>query len=166
MIGFGSIGSTVKVVAISAAVLAAISAFWYISGLRADLQQSIANVETLKTSVQEQKNAIARMREEQAQIRQINEELRAVDREQQKEVESLRRKFDTTAAGKSRDFARLAARKPGLVENSINNGTADAFRCLEIASGDDLTEEEINATSKSEANTVCPSIANPNYDPD
>ena len=40
-----------------------------------------------------------------------------------------------------------------------------ANRCIEIASGAELTEAEKNATKKSEINTECPSIANPNYIP-
>ena len=39
------------------------------------------------------------------------------------------------------------------------------LRCLEIVSGSPLTEEELNVTKKSKANTQCPDIANPNYIP-
>ena len=59
----------------------------------------------------------------------------------------------------------LAANRPGLVENIINNGTQNVLRCFEIASGSSLTEDEINATKKSEINSECASIANPNYVP-
>ena len=45
----------------------------------------------------------------------------------------------------------------------INSASERAQRCVEIASGAPLTEQEINATKKSEINTECPSIANPNY---
>ena len=37
-------------------------------------------------------------------------------------------------------------------------------KAVEIAGGSPLTEKEINATKKSEINTECPSIANPNYE--
>ena len=39
------------------------------------------------------------------------------------------------------------------------------MRCVEIASGAPLTEKEKTATKKSEINSECPSIANPNYVP-
>jgi hypothetical protein len=45
----------------------------------------------------------------------------------------------------------------------INKGSANATRCIEIASGAELTENEKNATKKSEINPECPSIANPSY---
>lgn len=161
-----SITSTVKIAALSGAVIAAVSAFWYVSGLRADLQQATANVETLEGAVTEQRDAIDRMRQEQEQIRQINTELRSINEEQDQQIDSLRDRFDTTASGETRDFAQLAAQKPGLVENAINNGTSDAIRCMELASGAEPTEEERDGTTKSQANSICPSLANPNYSPD
>jgi len=36
---------------------------------------------------------------------------------------------------------------------------------MEIASGSPLTEEELAATKKSQTNTECPRLANPNYVP-
>ena len=52
-----------------------------------------------------------------------------------------------------------------LVEKLINKGSERATRCVEIAGGSPLTEKELLATKKSEINTECPSIANPNYEP-
>ena len=52
-----------------------------------------------------------------------------------------------------------------VMERIINKGGEAASRCIEIASGAELTEQEINATKKSEINRECPSIANPNYVP-
>ena len=59
----------------------------------------------------------------------------------------------------------LAASKPGLVENIIDKASNNVLRCLEIASGSPLTEDEINATKRSEINSECPDLANPNYRP-
>lgn len=56
----------------------------------------------------------------------------------------------------------LAANKPGLVENIINNATDAINRCFEIASGSPLTEAEIAATLPSQINNECPELANPN----
>ena len=52
-----------------------------------------------------------------------------------------------------------------LVEKVIDKGSKDMLRCLEIVSGSPLTEEELNVTKKSKANTQCPDIANPYYIP-
>ena len=63
-------------------------------------------------------------------------------------------------------FATLAAiAKTKSIERITNGASALATRCIEIASGSPLTEAEKNATKKSEINSECPSIANPNYVP-
>jgi hypothetical protein len=61
------------------------------------------------------------------------------------------------------ELAFLAANKPVLIENIINNATDNIGRCFEIVTGSPLTTDEINATLPSEINTECPEIANPNY---
>ena len=66
---------------------------------------------------------------------------------------------------KEHDLPFLAEQKPGLVEKILDKGSKDMLRCLEIISGSPLTEEELNVTTKSKANTQCPDIANPNYIP-
>lgn len=49
----------------------------------------------------------------------------------------------------------LAASKPGLVENVINNASDDAARCFELLSGSPLTEQERNAKNEREFNMEC-----------
>lgn len=63
------------------------------------------------------------------------------------------------------DLNYLATKRPGLVEKVIDNATVNVLRCLEIASGAPLTEDEINATKRSQINSECPDLANPNYRP-
>lgn len=63
------------------------------------------------------------------------------------------------------DLNYLASRRPKLVEKVIDKATENVLRCLEIASGSPLTEDELNATTRSEINNECPDIANPNYRP-
>ena len=66
---------------------------------------------------------------------------------------------------KEHDLPFLAEQKPGLVEKILDKASKDMLRCLEIISGNPLTEEELNAKVKSKANTQCPDLANPNYVP-
>ena len=66
---------------------------------------------------------------------------------------------------KEHDLPFLAEQKPGLVEKILDKASKDMLRCLEIISGSPLTEEELNVTTKSKANTQCPDLANPNYIP-
>lgn len=142
--------STAKL-AIGGIILAMIiSAFWYVSGLRADLERSQQNVSTLKDSVDQQSEVIARMQEDQKEISESREELRDLMNAQRDDIEDLRSRFTESADGSERDLGKLAEAKPGLVEGIINNASSNAIRCLEIASGAELTEEEQNEGRNSE----------------
>lgn len=52
----------------------------------------------------------------------------------------------------------LAVSRPSLVQRIINNGSADALRCMELLSGSPLTESERNAETNREFNSVCPDL--------
>ena len=69
------------------------------------------------------------------------------------------------ASGKKRDMGALAVKRSKSIERIINKGSDQAVRCVIVAMGDPLTEKEKNATKKSQINSECPSIANPNYVP-
>lgn len=105
-------------------------------------------------------------------------ETRAVLEEQLRDIQRLREQFDEATEKFERaenrvkqleetlsehELGYLASQRPKLVENIIDKATQDVLRCLEIASGSPLTEEEKNATKPSEINKSCSDIANPNY---
>lgn len=159
------IGKNLKLLVASAAVMAAVSAFWYISGLRADLQQEQANNIALQQGIAEQQHIIDQMRRDFEQIQSINASLRAEVARQEAEKQALIERFSTSSSGSSRDFGELAAQRPASIQRIINNATANAMRCLELASGAPNTEKELAATTRSEINTECPTLANPNYEP-
>ena len=104
-------------------------------------------------------NTIVDRKLEKAEIEKQNVSLK-------KEYAALDKKFNKiNGKGEVRDFGALANEKPKLIERITNKGSANANRCVEIAMGSPLTEKEKNATKKSEINSECPSIANPNYVP-
>ena len=69
------------------------------------------------------------------------------------------------ASGKKRDLGALAVKKPKPIEKIINKGSDHATRCVRVAMGDPLTEEEKNAVKKSQINPICPDLVNPSYVP-
>jgi hypothetical protein len=138
---------------------------WYVTGLRANLAVSQENERKVTQALEAQKEAIAQMQREAEQIKEINKDLDAKIKAQEADYKTLENKFETTKSGKKRDFGGTAVKRPGLVQKAINKGSLDAMRCLEIASGGALTEAEKNATKKSKSNSICPSLANPNYTP-
>lgn len=46
------------------------------------------------------------------------------------------------------NLAKLAYKKPGLIENRVNSGTKDVFRCIELLSGAVPTKEELEKTNE------------------
>jgi hypothetical protein len=156
-------GGTIRMIATVVIVVIVAGGLWIISGLRADLAVSQENTRKMEQAVETQQALIARMQADQAEIRAINSELSAVIRDQDRDLDSLRDRFDRTATGEKRDFGAAAAAKPASLERAVNRGTVNAMRCLEIASGAPLTETEKNATKPSEINRECPALANPNY---
>ena len=148
-----------KLIIISGLLMSGVGAFWYVSGLQADLQTAQENTRTLERSVNEQQQVITQMREDQEQIAESRDRLEQIVNTQRNELDSLRSTFNTSANGSDRDFGEIALSKPGLVENLINKGTVAAIRCMELASGAELTQEEQDAIDNGEpANEACPSV--------
>ena len=133
----------------------------YVMKLRSDNAILKANQVLLEQSVESQKQVIQKQQQDFSQILESNKKMNTLINGLQKDIDALDKRFNKGA----RDFGKLAMEKYGLVEKIINKGSDRATRCVEIAGGSPLTESEINATKKSEINTECPSIANPNYEP-
>jgi chromosome segregation ATPase len=131
----------------------------YVMKLRSDNAILEANQIQLELSIESQKQVIAKQKEDFSKILEANKKMNTLVNNLQKDINALDKRFNKGA----RDFGKLANEKPKLVEKLVNRGSLRAGRCIEIAGGSPLTEKEINATKKSEINTECPSIANPNY---
>ena len=131
----------------------------YVMKLRSDNAILQANQIQLELSIESQKQVIEKQKQDFSKILKANKKMNTLVNNLQKDINALDKRFNKGA----RDFGKLANEKPKLVEKLVNRGSERAGRCIEIAGGSPLTEKEINATKKSEINTECPSIANPNY---
>ena len=151
---------------IGGVIAVAVGGFIYVKGLQADLSTAKANNLILTESVEDQKAVIEQMKADFEAISEINKKLDAQMVTLQKEYNALDKKFNKiNGKGEIRDMGKLATEKAKLIEKIINKGSANAKRCVEIAMGSPLTEKEKNATKKSQINSECRSIANPNYVP-
>ena len=130
---------------------------WYITNLKADLAISESNNKQLETAINEQVVLMNKMQNDIKVIQETNKQLAEQNERQKQDVANLANKFN------KRDIGVLAAEKPAVVEKLINRGTKNVMRCLELASGAPLNDEEKNAKSPTEANRECPSLINPNY---
>jgi hypothetical protein len=158
-------GAAIKIIAVLAIVVILVGGAWYVTGLRANLAVSEMNNAKLQDGIKLQQELMAQMQQDVKLMQSINEDLRKETDRQRKEVQALTDRFNTNARGETRDFGALAAERPEAIERAVNRGTRNAMRCIEIASGAPLTEQEINAKTNSEINRECPTLANPNYIP-
>jgi predicted nuclease with TOPRIM domain len=158
--------SSIKIAMVLIMLAGAGGGFVYVKTLKSDLAISEANNTKLQESVADQKAVIEQQQKDFTAILAANKSLEETNQRLQKEFAALDERFNKiNGKGEVRDLGKLADEKSKLVERVINNATVKAMRCVEIAMGAELTEKERNATKKSEINSECPSLANPNYVP-
>jgi hypothetical protein len=133
--------------------------YYYYNSTQIKIQTLTIENTQLETAVQENEKTIDTLLTDVEAIRTERNMLDNQFRLAQAQVELLKNKLS------KHDLEYLASKKPQLVENIINGATNDVNRCFEILSGSPLTLEEIDATKKSDINTSCSNIANPNYNP-
>ena len=142
-------------------ISAIIGAGAYVMKLQRDNAILKENAVKLESAITEQKQVIENQKKDFEEILDANKKINELINNLKKDLEDLDKRFTK----KDRDIGKLAIDKPKAIERIINKGGDNAARCIEIASGSPLTEQEKNATKKSEINPECPSIANPKYIP-
>ena len=156
--------SSIKIALIVMMMAGAGGGYIYVKNLKADLATSEANNAKLEQSVNDQKAVIEQQKKDFTAILAANKALEEKNAILNKEFKALDERFNKiNGKGEVRDIGKLAEERASSVERVVNNATKKAMRCVEIAMGAPLTEKEINATKKSQINSECPSIANPNY---
>ena len=134
---------------------------YYVMKLQKDNEILKANAIKLESAISDQKTLIENQKKDFEAILTANKEMNELIGKLKTDFADLDKRFNK----KNRDVGLLAIEKTKTIERITNAASVKANRCIEIASGSPLTEKEINATKKSEINTECPSIANPNYIP-
>ncbi len=152
---------TMRMVMVGIMVAGLAGAGLYVMKLRSDNAILKANQIKLEEAVSSQKELIAKQQEDFKEILEANNKMNELVANLKKDLDDLDKRFNKGG----RDFGKLAIEKTKVIQKIINSASDKAIRCVEIAGGSPLTEQEINATKKSEINRECPSIANPNYVP-
>ena len=122
--------------------------YLYVNKLQKDNAILKTNQVKLETAVAESNEVIEQQSKDLKKIRYTLKEVEELNDRLQADKDSLNKRL-----GKH-DIGNLAENKPGLVEKIINKASDSAARCVEIASGSPLTEEELNGTP----NRECPSF--------
>ena len=136
-------------------------AFTYVIKLRADNATLKANQIKLEQAVESQQQVIAQQKKDFEDIMQANKQLNVLVQGLKKDFDDLDKRFNKGG----RDLGKIAIERTDAIQRVVNKASEKAARCIELASGAKHTEAELKATKKSEINTECPSIANPNFIP-
>ena len=138
----------IKIILMLIVLAGAAGGYAYVQKLRADNSVLKINQSKLETAVSDSNEVIEQQTKDLKKIRTTLSELDEVNKKLQADKDNLAKKL-----GKH-DIGELAEKKPGLVEKIINKASDNAVRCMEIASGSPLTEEELNGSP----NRECPSF--------
>ena len=153
--------SSIKIIFSLLIISSIAGAGMYVMKLRSDNAILKANQLELEKSIQSQTELIQQQKVDFEAIMESNKKLNVLVQTFKKDLDDLDKRFNK----KKRDVDKLAIERSKSVERVINKGSAEAKRCVELASGAERTEEELKATRRSMINTMCPSLANPNYVP-
>ena len=138
----------IKLIIAVVLMLGAGGGYLYVNKLQKDNAILKENQLKLETAVAESNQVIEQQSKDLKKIRTTLKLVQELNDRLQADKDSLNKRL-----GKH-DIGNLAENKPGLVEKIINKASDSAARCVEIASGSPLTEEELNGTP----NRECPSF--------
>jgi|TARA_A100001011_G_scaffold395556_2_gene490930 predicted transcriptional regulator len=138
----------IKIILTLIVLLGAGGGYLYVNKLQKDNAILKTNQVKLESAIEESSQVIEQQKQDFEKIRNT---LNTIEEENKK---LLKDKEDLAKRLGKHDIGNLAENKPGLVEKIINNASKSAQRCVEIASGSPLTEEELNGTP----NRECPSF--------
>ena len=138
----------IKIILTLIVLLGAGGGYLYVNKLQKDNATLKTNQVKLESAIEESSQVIEQQKQDFEKIRNT---LNTIEEENKK---LLKDKEDLAKRLGKHDIGNLAENKPGLVEKIINNASKSAQRCVEIASGSPLTEEELNGTP----NRECPSF--------
>ena len=138
----------IKLVLAIIVMIGAGGGYLYVNKLQKDNATLKTNQIKLESAVEDNNKVIEQQIEDINKIRNTLEIVEEEKKRLEKDKDDLNKRL-----GKH-DIGNLAENKPGLVEKIINKASKNAQRCVEIASGSPLTEEELNGTP----NRECPSF--------
>ncbi len=158
--------SQIKLVLFFVMLMGAGGGLWYVQHLKSENEILTLNNAKLEGAVQEQQALIEQQLRDIETQQNINKQISENNAKLNKDLNIANEKFNkVNASGERRDIGALAVAKPKSIQRIEGRREQQRVRCFEIAQGSPLTEEELNATKKSQINAECTNIANPNYVP-
>ena len=135
----------IKLIIMLVAAIGVAGGFAYVYKLKADNAILKANQIQLETAINEQQEVITQQKESYENILTTNKELSAKLEVLQKDNDELTKKFAKY------DIATWGMENPKAAQKVINNAVRHVNRCIEIASGSPLVEQD-------DYNKLCPEL--------
>ena len=135
----------IKLIIMLVAAIGIAGGFAYVYKLKADNAILKANQIQLETAINEQQEVITQQKESYENILTTNKELSAKLEVLQKDNDELTKKFAKY------DIATWGMENPKAAQKVINNAVRHVNRCIEIASGSPLVEQD-------DYNNQCPAL--------
>jgi uncharacterized protein HemX len=135
----------IKLIIMLVAAIGIAGGFAYVYKLKADNAILKANQIQLETAINEQQEVITQQKESYENILTTNKELSAKLEVLQKDNDELTKKFAKY------DIATWGMENPKAAQKVINNAVRHVNRCIEIASGSPLVEQD-------DYNKQCPAL--------
>ena len=129
---FGSI----RLVMVGLLITGIAGAGMYVMKLRSDNAILKANQMKLEEAVSSQKELIVKQQNDFKEILAANKKMNELVSNLKKDLDDLDNRFNKDG----RDFGKIALEKTDAINRIINKGSDNASRCIEIASGAELTE--------------------------
>ena len=158
--------SQIKLILFFIMLMGAGGGLWYVQHLKSENEILTLNNAKLNDAVEQQQAVIEQQLRDIEAKSELNRQLNENNAKLTADLRLAEEKFNkVNASGERRDIGNLALNKPKSIERIERKREQQRARCFEIAQGSPLTEEELNATKKSQINAECTNIANPNYIP-
>lgn len=123
------------------------AAYWYYVSTQNAFKAYEDNANVMSQAITMQTQALAQLNQDFEQMKSVMSDLNKTFAESRKRVIELENKFNKNKKGDSRDFGKIATKKPKLVEIIINKAVIDTAMCFEILSGaeGEYNEETYNS---------------------
>ena len=116
--------------------------YFYYQDSQKRMGKMAADISSLQITTDIQSKTIDRLVIDAKLMKSISEKIETAQQTSKKAVDDLARTFRKMTLDGQRDIGNLAQARPDSIERIVNNGTKKVFRCLEISTGNPLTEEE------------------------
>ena len=131
--------SSLKIAIVLFMIATAAGGIFYVKKLQSDLEIARANVAKMEVAVQQSEASLKLMQEEQARLSQLNQQLGEDLRKAEQYGDELRSTLQ------KHNLTHLANKKPGLIENRMQNATDKLWDDLAAITDPDGVQQSTDA---------------------